>query len=243
MQKSSFKLKDGILELAKEKGIYTIEDNAQAIGAVFNSKLNGPKKTGTMGTIGTTSFFPSKNLGCYGDGGAIFTNDASLSEKIAMIANHGQKRKYFHSVIGCNSRLDALQAAVLNVKLKDLDSYASARQKVAKKYDEAFGEMEQVIVPERLENSTHVFHQYTLKIRNGKRDALKDYLNEHGVPCMIYYPVPLYKQEAFAPMTDVKELSVTEQLCKDVLSLPIHTEMKPEVQTYIIQTLHNFYNS
>lgn len=234
---------DGILKLAKEKGIFTIEDNAQAIGSVYTSEDTGSKKSGTMATIGTTSFFPSKNLGCYGDGGAIFTNDDVLAAKLKMIANHGQEKKYYHSVIGCNSRLDAIQAAILNVKLKRLDTYCQERAKVAYEYDRNFADIEELILPERIENSTHVFHQYTLKLVNGRRNDLIDHLKKEGVPAMIYYPVPLYKQKAFAPFTDVDNLSTTEQLCKEVISLPIHSEMKEQVQEYIIQSVHKFFNA
>jgi dTDP-4-amino-4,6-dideoxygalactose transaminase len=231
---------DGILDLAEEKGIYTIEDNAQAIGSEYKSKSVGVKKAGTMATIGTTSFFPSKNLGCYGDGGAMFTNDNTIAKKLKMISNHGQEKRYFHKVIGCNSRLDAIQAGVLNVKLKYLDKYCEERAKVAKRYDLAFREISDLEIPERNSNSTHVFHQYTLKVLNGKRDELIVHLKAIGVPSMIYYPVPLYKQEAFRPFTDVENLPVTESLCKTVMSLPIHSEMKDSDLEYIIQSVKSF---
>lgn len=233
---------EAILELAKEKEIAIIEDNAQAIGANYTFKNGSVSKTGTMGDIGTTSFFPSKNLGCYGDGGALFTNDDDLAKMLRMITNHGQKKKYYHSVIGVNSRLDTIQAAILDIKLKHLDRYSNARQKVATKYDEAFKSIEAIQTPERQLNSTHVFHQYTMRISNGKRDELKTYLQEKGVPSMVYYPVPLYKQEAFSPYVPDDMLHPnTELLCEQVLSLPIHTEMEDETQAYIIQTLKSFF--
>jgi len=232
---------DGILALAQERGIFTIEDNAQAIGSDYNSDILGPKKAGTMATIGTTSFFPSKNLGCYGDGGAVFTENDSLATKIKMIANHGQEKKYHHSVIGCNSRLDAIQAAILDVKLKYLNQYILARQKVAERYDQEFEEIEELVIPQRDAKSTHVFHQYTLKVKNGKRDELQSFLLDKGIPSMIYYPIPLYKQKAFSSITEIVNLEVTELLCQEVLSLPIHTEMKDEAQTFIISEVKAFY--
>lgn len=235
-----------ILAFAKEHNLYVIEDNAQAIGAVYTFSDGRKAKTGTMGTIGCTSFFPSKNLGCYGDGGAIFTNDAVLAERIHMIANHGQRMKYHHSVIGCNSRLDSIQAAVLDVKLKHLDEYCAARYEAASYYTKQLKvfdvEEKFFITPKELSNSTHVYHQYTLKIKNGKRDELKAFLAEQGVPSMIYYPLPLQEQEAFKPITRAgEELPKSKECAYSVLSLPIHTEMTKEMQNTVINALIRFF--
>lgn len=230
-----------VVDLAAEFGLFVIEDNAQAIGAEYFSG-SGRRKAGAIGHIGCTSFFPSKNLGCFGDGGAIFTGDGALASKIRMIANHGQAKKYYHSVIGVNSRLDTLQAAVLNVKLKHLNDFCSARQVVAARYDEAFRGVAGLEIPKREIYSTHVFHQYTLKIDDGKRDYLKAHLEDRGIPSMIYYPLPLYKQEAFRKYAPKGfELPVTEKLCSSVLSIPIHTEMKDDVQDHIISSVLDFY--
>lgn len=231
-----------IIKLAERHNLHIIEDNAQAIGADYSFSDGRKIKTGALGDIGSTSFFPSKNLGCYGDGGALYTNNDDLAEKIRMIANHGQKKRYYHSVIGCNSRLDAIQAAVLDIKLKRLDQYSNARNFVAQKYDEAFKNHLGIQIPQRSLNSNHVFHQYTLRIKDGKRDALQAFLKEKNIPTGIYYPVPLYSQEAFKKyVSNDFGLPNTELLCKQVLSLPIHTEMKDEVQDYIINTLLSFY--
>lgn len=236
-----------ILNFAKEHNLYVIEDNAQAIGAEYTFSDGHKAKAGTMGTIGCTSFFPSKNLGCYGDGGAIFTNDDALAERIHMIANHGQRVKYYHAVIGCNSRLDSIQAAVLDVKLRHLDEYCKARYEAASYYTKqlkAFDPEEKFfITPKELPNSTHVYHQYTLKIKNGKRDELKNFLAEQGVPSMIYYPLPLQEQEAFKPITRAAEgLEKSKECAYSVLSLPIHTEMTKEVQDAVINALITFFN-
>ena len=235
-----------ILEFAKEHNLYVIEDNAQAIGAEYTFSDGHKAKTGTMGTIGCTSFFPSKNLGCYGDGGAIFTNNEKLAERIHMIANHGQRVKYHHAVIGCNSRLDSIQAAVLDVKLKHLDEYCTARYEAASYYTQrlkAFDPEEKYfITPKELEKSTHVYHQYTLKIKNERRDALKAYLAEQGIPSMIYYPLPLQEQEAFKPITRAgEELDKSKACAYSVLSLPIHTEMTKEVQDVVINAIKAFF--
>ena len=235
-----------ILDFARENNLYVIEDNAQAIGAEYTFSDGHKAKTGTMGTIGCTSFFPSKNLGCYGDGGAIFTNDEVLAERIHMIANHGQRVKYHHAIIGCNSRLDSIQAAVLDVKLKHLDEYCSARYSAASYYTaqlKAFDPEERFFVtPKELPNSTHVYHQYTLKIKNGKRDALKSFLAEQGIPSMIYYPLPLQEQEAFTRITRAAEkLEVSRDCAYSVLSLPIHTEMSKSIQDIIIDAIKGFF--
>ena len=236
-----------ILAFAKEHNLYVIEDNAQAIGAEYTFRDGHKAKTGTMGTIGCTSFFPSKNLGCYGDGGAIFTNDEKLAERIQMIANHGQRVKYHHSVIGCNSRLDSIQAAILDVKLKHLDEYGKARYEAASYYTKelkAFDPEEKFfITPKELEKSTHVYHQYTLKIMNNKRDELKAYLAEQGIPSMIYYPLPLQEQEAFKPITLAAEnLEVSKTCAYSVLSLPIHTEITHTIQDEIIEKIKYFFS-
>ena len=231
-----------IMELAKRHNVFVVEDNAQAIGADYTFSNGMTKKSGTIAHVGTTSFYPSKNLGAFGDGGALYTNDESLGEKLRMIANHGQSVKYVHDIIGCNSRLDSIQAAILDVKLKFLDDYAEARQQVANYYDIALGEIEQIEIPHRHKNSTHVFHQYTIKVKDGRRDELKRYLQEKGIPTMIYYPIPLYKQKAFSPYAGKTNfLPITEKLCQEVISLPIHTEMDEDQLNYIIETIGLFF--
>lgn len=234
-----------IMALAKEYNLFVVEDNAQAIGSDYLFPDGSVQKTGTLGHIACTSFFPSKNLGCYGDGGALFTNDDLLAEQIRMIANHGQGSvRYYHDVVGVNSRLDAIQAAILNVKLKYLDSYIMARRAVADYYDAAFKEFPMIITPFRAKHSSHVFHQYTLRITNGKRDALKTYLDTIGIPNAIYYPVPLYEQKAYKDFKgSVTKLPVTEILCKEVISLPMHTELTHEMLDYIINHVKTFLTS
>jgi UDP-2-acetamido-2-deoxy-ribo-hexuluronate aminotransferase len=231
-----------ILALAKERNLFVIEDTAQAIGAVYTFKDGTKKQAGTMGHIGCTSFFPSKNLGCYGDGGAIYTNDPSLAERIKMIANHGQVKKYVHKYIGVNSRLDTIQASILNIKLKHLDEYSNARMAAADRYDMLLAGISELITPVRAENSTHVFHQYTMKVKNGKRDALKKYLENAGIPAMVYYPIPLNEQEAFKGIGAViGSLDNTEELCKSVLSLPMHTELSDVQQVFITEHIQSFF--
>ena len=233
---------EAIVAVAKKHNIAIVEDNAQAIGADYTFANGTIQKTGTIGNVGTTSFYPSKNLGCYGDGGAMFTNDDELAVKLRMIANHGQSKRYYHSMIGVNSRLDTIQAAILDIKLRHLDNYCAARQKVAAYYDSAFSDVSEIITPARQANSTHVFHQYTMRITNGKRDELKEYLHEQGIPTMIYYPVPLYKQEAFLPFVKGDlNLNNTELLCKEVISLPIHTEMDEEMLDFIVKNIKSFF--
>ena len=233
---------ESIVSLAKAHGLYVIEDNAQAIGADYTLENGRQQKVGTLGDIGCTSFFPSKNLGCYGDGGALFTNNEKLAAKIRSIANHGQSKRYHHQFIGVNSRLDALQAAVLDIKLKYLDQYNAARQKVANAYDEAFKDIPQLKTPFRSAHSTHIFHQYTLQATDFDRNDLIQYLQEKGIPAMIYYPIPLYQQVAFAPYASKKlALPNTEKLCQSVFSLPIHTEMDAETQTYIIEGVRSYF--
>lgn len=233
-----------ILAFAKQHGIYVIEDTAQAIGAKYTFKDGTQKHAGTMGDIGCTSFFPSKNLGCYGDGGAIFTNDERLADKIRMIANHGQIKKYIHKYIGVNSRLDTLQAAVLDIKLKYLDQYSAARQAAASRYDSLLSNVVNLQIPKRAFNSTHVFHQYTMKITGGKRDGLKKYLEENGIPSMIYYPIPLNQQEAYREIgRTTGNLEITNTLCDSVLSIPMHTELTVEEQMFITDMISSFLNA
>lgn len=232
-----------IMKLAMKYNLFVIEDNAQAIGATYNFSNGINAKTGTIGHIGSTSFFPSKNLGCYGDGGALMTNDDELASKMRMIANHGQEKKYYHKMLGCNSRLDTIQAAILNIKLKYLDKYSNARNQMASYYDNAFANISDLFVPHRQFNSTHVFHQYTLKVKNGKRNDLQKFLSEKGIPSMIYYPLPLYKQEAFSNFVDPSfKLSITESLCEEVISLPIHTEMNLESMEYVCNQVKLFFS-
>ena len=233
---------ESIMNIAKHYNLSIIEDNAQAIGADFTFSDGKVAKAGTMGDIGTTSFFPSKNLGCYGDGGAISTNNDELASTMRMIANHGQAKQYHHEVIGINSRLDSIQAAILNVKLPHLDNFNVSRQSVAKRYDDAFKSIQSLQIPFREANSTHVFHQYTLKIKNGRRDEFKKYLSEHDIPSMIYYPIPLNQQKAYQPISkQIGNLSVSESLCKEVISLPIHTEFQEEQLAYIINHVKTFF--
>lgn len=231
-----------IVELARKYDLHVIEDNAQAIGAEYTFSDGHKAKTGTMGTIGCTSFFPSKNLGCYGDGGALCTDDDAIAEKIRMIANHGQKVKYHHSVIGCNSRLDTIQAAILNVKLSHLDEYGEARREAARYYTENLKDLKGIETPFEAEYSTHVYHQYTLKVADGKRDELKKHLEDNGVPAMIYYPLPLQEQEAFLQIAvKGEELDNAKNLASSVLSLPMHTEMTREMQDFVISKVRSFF--
>ena len=231
-----------IMKLAEKHNLYVIEDNAQAIGADYTFADGRIAKTGTIGHIGSTSFFPSKNLGCYGDGGALMTNDDELANRMRIIANHGQDKKYHHRVIGCNSRLDTIQAVILNIKLRYLNDYSSARNAMATFYDEALSTIDELEVPARQINSTHVFNQYTLKVNNGKRDELQKYLAEMGIPSMIYYPLPLNKQEAFQQFVSSDSLLPTsEKLCEQVLSLPIHTEMNIERINFICNSVKSFF--
>lgn len=232
-----------LMEIAKRHNLFVVEDAAQSIGAEYTFSDGRKLKSGCIGDIGTTSFFPSKNLGCYGDGGALFIRDARLAERARMIANHGQKIKYHHDIVGCNSRLDTLQAAILDVKLRHLREYTAARNRVADKYDEGLASVKDIILPARATNSTHAFHQYTIRVGGKRRDELKTFLQSQGIPSMIYYPVPLHLQQAYLREGQGKgSYPVSEQLSEEVLSLPIHTEMKPEVQEYIIQQIHAFFN-
>lgn len=229
-----------ILDIAHAKNLFVIEDNAQAIGAEYRFSDGTRKQTGTMGDIGCTSFFPSKNLGCYGDGGAIFSNNDKLAEKMQMIANHGQNKKYYHRYIGLNSRLDSIQAAVLNVKLDKLKEYNIAREQAAGRFDNAFSGISGLKVPMRAKNTTHVFHQYTLQTE--KRDELKQHLAEQGIPSAIYYPLTIDKQEAFKGIAEVRgEIKNAEELTQKVLSLPMHTELSPNIERKIIEAVSDFF--
>lgn len=231
-----------ILELAQAHGWYVVEDNAQAIGATYTFPDGTQKKTGTMGHIGCTSFFPSKNLGCYGDGGACFTDDDVLAERIRILANHGMKRRYYHDEIGINSRLDSIQAAILRVKLPHLDDYNAARRRAADGYDAFFSERAEIQCPQRHPASTHVFHQYTLKVPPTRRDGLLEHLRHRGIGCNVYYPVPLYRQQAFAKWFDGQTLPATEELSKSVISLPIHTEMDEALVHHIADAVCAFFD-
>ncbi len=227
-----------LLALAKKHNLFVIEDTAQAIGATYTFADGTQAKAGTMGTIGCTSFFPSKNLGCYGDGGAIFTRDEKLANKIRMIANHGQSVQYYHDEIGVNSRLDSLQAVVLNAKLPHLDRYNATRRWAADYYSAAFSQVSWLTPPTVAANSTHVFHQYTLQLAEGiDRQALRDHLTALGIPSMIYYPVPLHEQKAYK---QTGSFPVTEKLCRSVISLPMHSELSQEVLDYIIDGVKRF---
>jgi dTDP-4-amino-4,6-dideoxygalactose transaminase len=230
-----------ILKIARAHKLYVIEDAAQALGAIYRFQDGTQKSAGTMGDIGTTSFFPSKNLGCFGDGGALFTNDKVLADKLKMIANHGQRIKYHHELVGINSRLDTLQAAILKVKLTYLKEYTDKRNDVASFYDKALAKHDFLRVPFRSANSTHVYHQYTLRIENRDRDLFKKHLENQGIPSMIYYPVPLHLQRAYVRKEFPSgSFPVTENLSKTVLSLPIHTEMNREELEYIVEAIAKF---
>ena len=225
---------EAIMELANEHHLYVVEDTCQAIGAQYTFANGETKQAGTIGHIGCTSFFPSKNLGCYGDGGAIFTNDDELADRMTAIANHGCRVRYHHDEIGVNSRLDSIQAAVLDAKLPHLDEYIAARQKAAAYYDKVFANCEQLLIPSRQPHSTHVFHQYTLRVVGADRDKLREGLAERGIPAMIYYPVPLHQQKAYLdPRYKDGDFPVAERLAACVLSLPMHTELDEEQLEYI----------
>lgn len=229
-----------ILKIAEEHNLYVIEDNAQAIGAEYTFADGTQKYAGTMATVGTTSFFPSKNLGCYGDGGAIFTNNDELAHRLRGIVNHGMYERYYHDEVGVNSRLDSIQAAVLRKKLPHLDSYNEARRRAADYYDEAFSGLTDILTPKRSENSTHVFHQYTLRITNGKRNELQKFLTEKEIPAMIYYPVALRKQKAYYQESNDADFVNTDKLLDQVISLPMHTELDEEQLKYIADAVLEF---
>lgn len=233
---------EGLMKIVEGTDIHIIEDNAQAIGSDYTFSDGRSVKAGTIGTFGCTSFFPAKNLGCFGDGGAIFTNDDELAKKAAIVANHGQTKQYVHDEVGCNSRLDAIQAAVLGVKLPHLDNFIERRREVADRYDAAFANKEGIKTPTRAPRSKHVFHQYTLVLEGIDRDGLKTFLAENDVPSMIYYPIPLHKQKPYSGVNATGSFKVTEKLCEQVISLPIHTEMELEQQEYIIDKVLEFVN-
>ncbi|MFD1095013.1 DegT/DnrJ/EryC1/StrS family aminotransferase [Salegentibacter chungangensis] len=236
---------DAIMEIAREHNLYVIEDNAQAIGGNFHSKENKTYKTGAIGDIGATSFFPSKNLGCYGDGGAIFTNNDELAHTIKGVVNHGMYERYHHDVVGVNSRLDSMQAAVLRAKLPRLDKYNEARRQAANKYDQAFKGQEHIVTPFlKGAPDTHVYHQYTLQITNGKRDALVKHLQANDIPCGVYYPIPLHKQKAYADERyNEADFEVTNRLVKEVVSLPMHTELEDDQIDHITKAVIEFVNN
>lgn len=231
-----------LMQLAKEHDLFVIEDNAQALGADYTFADGSIKKAGTIGQIGTTSFFPAKNLGAYGDGGAIFTNDNALAARLRKIANHGSDKRYYHELVGCNSRLDTIQAAILDIKLQHLDAYAAARNKVAAYYNQAFADNEKIITPAAAQNTTHVFHQYTLILENVDRNGLQEFLAEKNIPAMIYYPVPGHKQQMFQQYNQQYDLPVTDYLTDRVISLPIHTEMDEDQLKYITESVLEFVN-
>ena len=232
-----------IMRIANAHNLYVIEDNAQAIGCDYYFSSGDVAKTGTIGHVGCTSFFPSKNLGCFGDGGAIMTNDDELASTLRMIANHGQSKRYYHDRVGCNSRLDSVQAAVLRIKLQHLDSYNDARQHLAAHYDSAFQSIPGITIPVRKPYSTHVYHQYTLQVNPEIRDRLHEYLAERDIPSMIYYPVPAHRQLMFSAFgSESLDLPVTDYLTERVISLPMHTEMRNDQRDYIVSTIHSFFN-
>jgi dTDP-4-amino-4,6-dideoxygalactose transaminase len=230
-----------ILTIARKHNLYVIEDTAQALGAEYTFSDGTKKKAGTMGDIGTTSFFPSKNLGCFGDGGALFTNNDELAIRCRMIANHGQSKQYHYEIVGMNSRLDSIQAAILKVKLKYLDAYISARNKAAAFYNQAFSKNLKIKIPARAKNSSHIFHQYTLILNGVNRDELKQKLASKEIPTMIYYPMPLHSQKAYSNyVSEGKKYPITEKLCASVISLPMHTELDEETLSYIAEHIMKF---
>lgn len=235
---------EAIMEIANEYNLFVIEDTAQAIGADYTFSDGTSKKAGTIGNVGSTSFFPSKNLGCYGDGGAVFTNDDDLAAKLRAVVNHGMNRRYYHDEVGVNSRLDSIQAAVLRIKLRELDNYVAARNAAADYYDNAFASTDKIETPYRVSYSNHVFHQYTLKLSDGvDRDALQKHLMDNGIPAMIYYPVPLHIQEAYkGSRFNDNDFPVTDDLSKRVLSLPMHTELNEEQLNHITKSILEYIN-
>ncbi len=233
---------EAVMEIANAHNLFVIEDTAQAIGADYTFSDGRTQKTGTIGDVGTTSFFPSKNLGCYGDGGALFTNDDELAKRLGAIVNHGMYKRYYHDEIGVNSRLDSIQAAILRIKLPHLDEYCKARKTAADYYNNAFAAIEQLETPVIDSKSTHVFHQYTLKTKGIDRAELIEFLKEKGIPAMIYYPVPLHHQKAYVrPEFNDDNYPVTMELCESVLSLPIHTEMDEQQLKYITESVKEFF--
>jgi UDP-2-acetamido-2-deoxy-ribo-hexuluronate aminotransferase len=235
---------DPVMDLARSNGLYVIEDNAQAIGSDYTGRDGSVRKAGTIGHIGTTSFFPSKNLGAFGDGGALFTRDESLGKLLRSLVNHGMSRRYHYDHVGVNSRLDTLQAAILRVKLRHLESYHAARRQVAAYYDSALSGIRDLQLPVRSSSSTHVFHQYTIQVPHGSRDGLQQWLRGKGVPSMVYYPLPLHLQRAYRDLGyEPGDLPVSERLAGRVLSLPMHTELEEEQLAYICGQVHSFFKS
>jgi dTDP-4-amino-4,6-dideoxygalactose transaminase len=235
---------ESLLELARERNLFIIEDAAQATGADYIFSNGSRRKAGSIGDMGTTSFFPSKNLGCYGDGGAVYTNNDDYAARIRSIANHGMKVRYHYSDIGINSRLDTIQAAILRVKLKYLDEFNKARTKLADEYDKAFSACDRIITPKRMKYSSHIFHQYTIKVKDGGRDALRRYLELKGIPSMVYYPGPLHLQEAYNYLGyGEHDFPVTSTLCRDVLSLPMHPDMEEEQLDFIETNVLDFFRN
>lgn len=233
---------DKIMEIATRHKLFVIEDNAQALGAVYTHSDGRKSHFGTIGHIGCTSFFPTKNLGCYGDGGAIMTQNPKLAERVRMVTDHGQKVKYYHDIIGCNSRLDTIQAAVLNVKLQKLDSYSQSRYDAAQIYKELLGGIEDIVLPAEVSNSTHVYHQFTLQLKKRNRDDLKEFLASKGVASMVYYPMSLNNQKAFSSISRIgADLTNSEKLASSVISLPMHTELTPEIQKTIADAVIEFF--
>jgi len=231
-----------ILKVADKYKLYLVEDNAQSLGASYRYSNGQSKKLGTIGAIGTTSFFPTKPLSCYGDGGALFTSDSELAEQIRLLSTHGQTKKYHHKIIGSNSRLDTVQAAILNVKLNYMALFTERRIQIAERYDKDLKNCPELVLPEKCNYSSHVYHQYTLQVKNNKRDALKAFLAEKGIPSMVYYPLPVHKQEAYKWVVRLSgQLNESERLCHEVLSLPIHSEMTNEAQSFIIQSINQFF--
>ena len=230
-----------VMKIAEKYKIIVIEDNAQSLGVDYTFSNGTTKKAGTIGHIGTTSFFPTKPLACYGDGGAIMTSNSELAERISMMANHGQTKKYHHKMIGCNSRLDTIQAAILNVKLNYIDDFTRTRQKAARYYDQVLSSVSELRIPEKTIYSTHVYHQYTLRVQNNLRDALQAYLKECGIPSTVYYPFAIHEQEGYKWVARVSgDISVSSRLCKEVLSLPIHSELTDEMTRHITNTIIEF---
>ena len=232
---------EAIMDIARRHNLYVVEDNAQAIGADYTFSDGTVKKSGTIGTIGCTSFFPSKNLGCFGDGGALFTNDDSLAEQIRAVVNHGMKVRYYHDYVGVNSRLDTIQAAVLDIKLKHLDEYIAARQYAAAYYDKAFSVTDKIITPKKSSFTTHVYHQYVMVLNGVDRAKLMQHLQEKGIACAIYYPVPLHEQKAYQdPRYKKGDFPISEYLSENVIALPMHTEFTDEQLNYITTTILDF---
>ncbi|MDR3250716.1 MAG: DegT/DnrJ/EryC1/StrS family aminotransferase [Tannerella sp.] len=233
---------EAIQKIADKYKLLIIEDNAQSLGATYIYKDGRNQKIGTLGHVGVTSFFPTKPLACYGDGGAVFTSDGELAEQIRLLANHGQTKKYHHKIIGSNSRLDTVQAAILNVKMDYMDEFTERRRQIAERYDQTLKSCPDIVIPEKSRFSTHVYHQYTIRVKNGKRDALKAYLAEKDVPSAVYYPMPVHEQEAYRWVARLSgNLDVSKCLCSEVLSLPVHSEMSNEKQTHIIETIGKFF--